>query len=205
MVFSLGGIAIFSLLLLWALIPAEKPVDFLDRIDNSEGTYVQSKEFGELKLNMKYKSPAYQATAQLVRSKAKQTNNYDDLIAEYSKSANYSLRLENKEGGALVKGLANSSNGYQELIHYLSFGIQDDLFLCTASDTLKCAFVHFERNYDLAPFTNIEMGFNINHLQPALLDQKEWSVLFNADRFGLGPLFFHYETTEVNEQPSFTF
>lgn len=205
MAFLTGVSAVLILLLIWAFVPSESPIDYLNRVDNSLGTYVQSRTFGDLKIDLKYKSPTYLATAQMVKSNGIQKYTYDELCEEFKQTNNYVLRLENKLGGALVKSIAGSSGGYQELIQYLSFDIQEDLQLFTSNDTLQCAFVHFERNYDLAPFTNIEIGFNTQNLSQPLEEEAEWVVQFDAERFGLGPLHFRYQATEVSEHPNFTF
>ena len=203
--FLMGIAATLCLLLLWAFMPSESPVDYLNRIDQSLGTYVQTKEFGDLKIDLKYKPPAYLAAAQMTKSEGMTQFSYKELTAEFSRFSNYQLHLENIRGGALVKEIAQLGDNYQELVHYLSFGIQEDLLLCTPTDTLNCAFVHFERNYDLAPFTNIEIGFNIEHLSTPLIKEEEWTVQFNADRFGLGPLHFRYQSKEVANAPHFNF
>lgn len=196
---------IICLLVIWAFTPSESPIDYLNRVDQSMGTYVQSKTFGDLKFEMKYKPPAYQAASQILKSNGQNTYSFDELRKEFEESLSLQLRLENNKGGALVKGMVNEIGGYQELIQYLSFSVQEDLLLFTSQDTLECAFVHFERNYDLAPFTNIELGFNLQNISQPLRTEEEWVVQFNAERFGLGPLNFRFQSNEVNENPSFTF
>ena len=202
----ISGVSLaLCLLIIWAFVPAESPVDYLNRVDQSVGTYVQSKFFGDLKFDMKYKSPAYQATSQILKSSGQSPHTYGELCEEFEQSASFQLRLENNKGGALVKGMVNEIGDYQELIQYLSFSVQEDLHLFTSRDTLECAFVHFERNYDLAPFTNIEVGFNLQNIAQPLSKEEEWVVQFNAERFGLGPLHFRFQSAEVSEHPNFTF
>ncbi len=200
-----GIIALGLILLFWVFGNSISPVDYLNKIDQSKGTYVQSKVFGDLNIQMVYHPPAYQAAAQYVKSGERSEQSPNDLIETFSQTSNYRLRFENIQGGGLLPEMAKSTDNYQDLVQYFSFAIQEDLFLCTPTDTLKSTFVHFERNYNLAPFINIEVGFDTKKLNRALYNNEEWAVLFNAERFALGPLYFRYKTKEVSERPQLKF
>jgi len=198
----LGGFVMVAIIL-GNVIFKESPTDYLNRVDSSIGTYVQEKSFGDFKVKMKYKAPTYMATAQLLRSTNSEKTDFKDLVKEYETSSNYVLQFENMAGGDLIKKIASSNQKYQELVNYLAFGIHEDLFLCTTTDTIPCSFAHFERNFDVAPFTNIDVGFKYDY--HSLLDQDNWSILFNAERFAIGPLYFRFEAEELNENPKFSF
>ncbi len=200
--FIVGGL-VMMVIIMGNIIFKESPADYLNRVDRSVGTYVQERSFGDFKVKMKYKSPSYMATAQLLRSTNAQKTDFKELVESYKTSSNYVLQFENMTGGDLMKKIATSDQKYQELVNYLAFGIQEDLFLCTTTDTIPCSFAHFERNFDVAPFTNIDIGFK--HDYHSLLDQDNWSILFNAERFAIGPLYFRFEAAELNENPKFSF
>ena len=99
----------------------------------------------------------------------------------------------------MLKQIANSLSNYQELISYLSYNITEDISLQTPSDTIPATFAHFERNFDVAPFANVDIGFQIEHLNSDLEDHDSWQIVFDASRFGLGPLQFRFESQEVIE------
>lgn len=175
----------------------ESSADFLNRCDSSVGTYVKEKSFGNFKIKLKYRSPKYMATAQRLKVNNDNDFDYQELVDEYSNSSNYLLQFENMEGGDLLKGIARSVEDYQALVNYFSFDIQKDLYLCLPSDTIPCSFAHFERNFDVAPFTNVEIGFSNVH--GLITKNSEWTILYNADRFNIGPLYFRFKENDVRE------
>lgn len=181
----------FSLIVALTIVVGLSAFKLFSKSDNSA---IQTKTFGDLTVAIKYCSPYELAQKQMDDSEGDTDYSYSELVDEYAKSSDFVLRIENNNGGPIMKSLGNDASKYQELVQYFSFGIQNDLELIAGKDTLDCAFIHFERNYDLAPFAYIKFGFNTDRLFTQANDLEEWSVRFNAERLGVGPLYFNYQS-----------
>ena len=101
------------------------------------------------------------------------------------------LEIVNQDGTDPLDLPANSS-----LSHYLSFGIQDDLYLGIASDTIACSHSHFERDFGVSPKAKILAYFSVAELHddPALIVKE------NA--FEIGPLEHHFSLGDIHDIPT---
>jgi len=197
---SLGVLVVISLGLLAFANNFVDPIDYLQSANSDNSPLVKSHVFDDVKIEVNYRPAAYMATSQLVKSQIKD-GDYEEIKSEFASTSNYNLKIENLGGGAIMKGIANDAMQYQDLVQYLSFGIQQDLYIGNEQDTFPCSFVHFERNYDVAPFLNVQFGFNLDNFDKG----EEWFVMFDADRFRLGPLYYRFENNEKFENPSLEF
>lgn len=175
-------------------------IHYLQKANSDNSPLVQSHHFDDVLMEVSYRPAAYMATSQLVKSNVERID-FEEVKKDFASTSNYNLKIENLNGGAIMKGIANDAMQYQDLVQYLSFGIQNDLYMGNENDTIPCAFVHFERNYDVAPFLNVQFGFNMEEFEMG----DEWFVMFDADRFRLGPLYYRFEYTEKFENPSLEF
>lgn len=173
---------------------------FLQSSDSSDASIypnLKTKEFGELQLSMEYNSADQMILKQFKNKDQISSKQKKFLKKEMNDYLSFQLKIENLKGNGILKNLVSTVPDYQTLIQYLSFDIQNDIFLCTENDTLKCAFTHFERNFDLAPYANVEVGFYRDELRTSICQNDQWSVLYHADHLGLGPLYFNYESDKV--------
>lgn len=92
--------------------------------------------------------------------------NKQDVQRIISKSGGYEhlhclkLKIENKKWKTeLLKYNVSSMNEYSERINYYSFKSQNDMLLIEGNDTLRSAFVNFERSFDLSPVINLTIAF----------------------------------------------
>ncbi len=186
------SIGIVSILFGLFFLQSEK---YRNVMEDSE--YIKTKTFGNLELSLEYKSTAEMLNEQLNDVEDGNSVSKGELKESLEDYMSFKLKLENLKGNGMLKNIVKTVPEYQALIQYLSFDMQKDLFLCTENDTLQCSFAHFERNFDLAPYANIGLGFYRTGLGESICQNENWSVLLHADRFGLGPLYFRFDSDKV--------
>lgn len=70
------------------------------------------------------------------------------------------LRINRKNGTAVLNDNQFSQTEIMQIEHYFSFGITDDITLSSPGIKATPAFVHYERNYQLKPSIDIIIDFN---------------------------------------------
>ncbi len=73
----------------------------------------------------------------------------------------FTIKASTKEAQDLLKINLNSQDEYKARVQYCSFGIQQDVLLIDGSDTLRCAFAHFERTFDHLSRLQFSLAFPV--------------------------------------------
>lgn len=59
----------------------------------------------------------------------------------------------------VLQEVVDTEEEYNRVISYLSFEMQNDLYLLDGLDTIKCSLFHFARDFDLTPNLDFALGF----------------------------------------------
>jgi hypothetical protein len=107
------------------------------------------------------------------------------------------LKIELKEGeGELLKyGLTNPKE-YDERIDYFSFGMQKDIKLVEAGDTLSCLLFHFERVYNIAPSATFLLAFPLGKVP-----KGDKTLVFIDHGFNQGIIKFFFDGRDIKNVP----
>lgn len=102
----------------------------------------------------------------------------------------------NSGQGELLKYELSSASQYEERVNYFSFKMQDDIKLLNGSDTISCALFHFERAYDVAPYSTFVLGF------PLRKDKTKNLVLVYHDNiFKKGIIKLEFKNSNIKAIP----
>jgi hypothetical protein len=71
---------------------------------------------------------------------------------------NLKIEITDQNGEFLRHGISTTEE-YNDRINYFSFGMQKDVQLVDAGDTLPCLLFHFERLYNVAPYGTFLLAF----------------------------------------------
>ncbi len=112
----------------------------------------------------------------------------------------YELRIEIPNAGTeIAKVGVNSMAEYEDRIKFMSFGMQENFGLKIGKESeVGCLVYHFERTYNVAPFSTFLLGFEVDE---AASSGKERVLTFNDQLFGAGPVRFKWEWNELNWVP----
>lgn len=115
--------------------------------------------------------------------------------SEYEHLHYMTLSIENKKWHSeLLKYNISSGEEYSERINYYSFKCQNDIYLIEDKDTLKGAFVNFERTFDISPLINITMAFERKKTGPF----SKLSFAFDDKIFNNGKINFELDPQLVS-------
>ncbi|MBL4756018.1 MAG: hypothetical protein JKY52_20795 [Flavobacteriales bacterium] len=161
-------------------------------VESEENGLRKSKPVGNYQYSIQYRPWSYIAKREL-RDESYDETKMKKKIHEMDELQYFSLRiaLRKDEGDVLRSGLYGEGE-YEERIAYLNGHINKDIFLLDGGDTLSCVLHHFERNFGIAPYLNVSLGFEITaDEKEAILNEvpfaySDKSLVFEDKLFGTG-------------------
>lgn len=168
--------------------------EYMRWVKNPSNKLYQQKEIGDYRYELQYKPPAYMAYMEQSSQKKLDTLQFQHRKKELENTWQFNLMLAHKEYGNILNQQLGET--YFERLSYLVTNIQTDLMLVADQDTLSCVLYHVERNYNLAPYTNILIGFERKNTH------KELTLIYNDRLLGAGPLMFKYPANQLIKLPT---
>lgn len=185
----------------FVIVKIETPNSYMKKVIDSSSGYIQVHEFGEVKLKVRYQSPEELCIKQTM-GRDSEFLDVSQLKKEFDQSMDFELEILLPSATNDLTKVAGSTMAYQELVNYLAFGIQEDLTLSIDEAIIKCDFVHFERNYGISPKVVLQFGFHKKEtIQRGLNSGSDIRIRFDANRFNLGPIYFHFENDLITDKP----
>src|SRR5690606_10624522 len=108
----------------------------------------------------------------------------------------YTLKIESLKGTEMMRTNIASEHEYSQRLQYFSDLVQYDLSLEENNDTLTCQLFHFERNYGVAPYNNIVLGF------PKPTQESTKTLVFNDQILGIGKIKLKIEKENIDNIPN---
>jgi hypothetical protein len=155
---------------------------------SQEHGFKKRKTLNDLTYFLQYKSPEYIA---LIESHGEGIKK--DSVEKRSKELqgliyfDFSISLKGGQD-ELLKYQINSPADYQERVKYMSFDMQKDIKLVQDKDTISCGLYHFERIYDIGPYSNYLLAFDSKGIDL----NKELTFVFNDKVFHNGLVKFTF-------------
>jgi len=192
------GLLCCSLLFLFSCKKEYSNKEIVSWVKNPENGLRKSKEIDGLKLDVLYKPHTY-LLADKLKDKDLSPEEYQKEKEQLGNLQYFDLRLGTvgKRWGDILNYKVNNVEEQQDRIHYLSYQMQNDLFLIEGNDTLKCRLYHFERSYDLAPHRTFLLGFEQGHLP-----NEDKILVLDSESFKTGPLKLKFRQEDLAKIPS---
>jgi hypothetical protein len=138
------------------------PTEYVSWMRNPVNGLWKSKTIEDLEFSAQYKPYEYIACLEEKKSEMKDSI-VKRKLSELEGMDYLDLRITIKEGqGELLKHKLSSVAEYNNRINYFSFKMQKDISLVVGKDTIPCSLFHFERAYDVAPYSQFVLGFSQN-------------------------------------------
>jgi hypothetical protein len=136
------------------------PVDYVAWIRDAKNGLLQEKKMEELVFSAQYKPYAY-VTCMEEKKKEIQGAVLKEKISELEGMQYIDFKIALTDGqGELLKHQVSGPGEYNARINYFAFGMQHDISLVDGTDTIPCSLFHFERAYDVTPYSTFLLGFN---------------------------------------------
>jgi hypothetical protein len=169
----------------------EKLVAF---INNPKNGYTIEREVGEFVFEAKWRPLVYEQALQKLNNVA---NLSQANITEADDTYFISLKVKHQSGESITKWNAADMNAIQQNIYYLSFGLQQGIQLIDGTDTLECIHYDFERSYDLADYSNINLMF-----QPIKWSNQSKTLVIDGNYFSVPPIKIKFKEEHLKQQPN---
>jgi len=186
----------FGSMMLFSCTQKELSVkDYLAWVNNPENGLKVSKEIKDYKIELFYKPAEYIAINEQKTTEIDTTLFYQ-RIKEIKDFQYYTLKIESLKGTEMMRTNIASEHEYSQRLQYFSDLVQYDLSLEENNDTLTCQLFHFERNYGVAPYNNIVLGF------PKPTQESTKTLVFNDQILGIGKIKLKIEKENIDNIPN---
>ncbi|PKP41292.1 MAG: hypothetical protein CVT95_12905 [Bacteroidetes bacterium HGW-Bacteroidetes-12] len=169
--------------------------EYLYWVKNPENGLVVSKEFENYKISLFYKPIEYIAINEQ-RTTSLDTLIFFNRLKELNGFQYYTLKIESLSGEDVLSTNISTEQQYFDRLYYFTDAIEYNLMLEENSDTLSCQLCHFERNYGVAPYNNIDLGFINTGIE------SDKTLVFNDQVLGLGKVKFKIAKKDIDNIPN---
>lgn len=166
----------------------EKEKIYIDAIESTKGEARIVRQVGDYVLDMQYQPIEYRAFREL-GIKPGETS-FQQYIDERQGMEYFLLKISRKDGGDLAE--IGGKGAEQQMIYYMSFGMQQDIYLETENNKKACDLYHFERSYDLKGGRSFVLGFD-----SAIGKDSEVTIVVDSDVLDTGPIKFHFDKKNI--------
>ena len=158
----------------------------------------KSKEISEVKYHLKYLPKESMAMLDL-RTQKYDYNKFQSTCEYYTELTYFNFKIEIPQAsGELLKYQLKSPQQYEDRIKYMSFEMQNDIYLVQGGDTLRPGLYQFERIFEVAPFATAMMAFDNKKFNK----EKEFTIVFNDKLFDKGLIKFNYKNRQLVNVPN---
>jgi len=173
------------------------PKEYVQWLQDKDNGIKKEKNIDDITFSLQYKPAEY-----IVCMEEKKDQISDSLLKkqqeEFSDMEYYDLTIALSEGqGELLKHDLTSITQYDERVQYFAFDMQQDIKLIEDGDTIPCSLYHFERTYDVAPYSKFLLGF----VKGKNAEPKERILTFYDKVFNKGLIKFTYTDEDFNNIP----
>ncbi|HTA63069.1 MAG TPA: hypothetical protein VK835_11465 [Bacteroidia bacterium] len=172
------------------------PSEYVVWCQNEENKLKKQKEIQDIVFTLQYK-PAEYVLCMEQKSQTISTTVLQKEIKELKGLDYYDFTIGLASGqGELLKYNISSVNEYTQRLNYFAFNMQQNLKLLDGDDTLNCTLFHFERAYDVAPYSVFLLGF------PKTKNANSSKTFLYPDKiFGKGMIKFTYTKEDLSQIP----
>ena len=177
--------------------------------DESNGL-VSTKQVGNVIYQLRY-DPINLKILNKIKNRVLTEDEYNEEVNRYKGSQYFVFKIKLKNGnGDLLKYEAENGQQYSERVNYFSFQMQNDFYLMSGKDSLKCKLFHFERSFDASPYCTFLLGFDSNDklINSGTMKkekvQEDKIFVYNDRVFGAGPIKYKIKATDINNIPELT-
>jgi len=169
--------------------------DYLAYVKNPDNGLKVSKDLNEYQFELQYKPVEFIAINEQ-RTIHVDTAIYKQRVEELNGLQYYTLKIQALAGKEMMRTGITSEQEYSNRLQYFSDIAQYDMRLIDGNDTLTCVLFHFERNYGVAPYNNIVLGF-----PKTAGEVEDRTFTFSEQVLGVGKVNLKVAKQDINNIP----
>lgn len=174
------------------------PREFSEWVENPANGLNNQREMGEYQLSAQLMPIPYQAIQ--LHKASLNAEHLSEMEIELTESLDIHFTMAPQEGEmSFLKYNLSSLEEYQERVNYLSFEMDEYVYLLNGNDTLRPNLYHFERTFDLSPAAHFLLSFP----RPKMLE-GDVILILEDHYFGMGPVRFRFDLSRLSQLPLLT-
>jgi hypothetical protein len=171
--------------------------EFLKWCADEKNNLSKSKQISEMKFSLAFLPKECMAFLEL-RTEKYDIDKFQSVCNHYEDMSYFNFRIEQPGGQTeLLKYNLHSPAQYEERIRYMSFEMQNDIFLLQGQDTLRPGLYQFERIFEVAPYATVQLAFDNKKFDR----KKEFTICYNDRLFEKGFIKFNYKNWQLTNLP----
>lgn len=171
------------------------PAEYISFIENEENGLRVTKEIERIRFTLQYK-PLDLAVLSELKGKSKDEKLFRKTRKEFEGMQYFNFRVESSTGPDLLKFDGTIDDGTK--MNYLAFEMQKDLFLVDGLDTLPCRIFHYERTYNIAPYSDFILAFE----ESAKNNKHDKTLIFEDRLFNTGTIKLKIRREDILNVPT---
>lgn len=174
-----------------------KPEEFIKQVNDEAGAFNSKHSFESknLLLNTVFKPAEFNALMDL-DGDTDYRNRFRQITEEQEASLRFDFRISCLDPSYDIIKDTLPPDLYIERIEYLTSAMKDDISLVMGTDTLMPNFFHFERTYNIMPYNNFLLGFDL----PRDEVRDDIKILYDDKLFGVGRVEFEFDKNTINQK-----
>jgi hypothetical protein len=185
-----------------------KPVEYVAWVEDMKNGLKVEKVIDDYIFSLQYKPLDY-TVLKAERKPGVSEQELNKKVAEIADLQYFTFQISSKTGGGeLLKSGINGKDEYEKRIQYFSSAMQNDIKLIDGKDTLPCVLFHFERTYNLTPYTNFDLGFEYGveekkaRLAHLPIEYKSKTLLYNDHALNVRAVEVVVKNENLNKIPN---
>jgi hypothetical protein len=174
------------------------PQEYIAYFDDESNGLITQQQVGVLCVKTQYRTEEYETIKSLKNATNSPITQEDLSHKDSVQFVVVRFETSGADNDVLKIGL-QSQPEYDQRIQYLSMAIMNDFKLIDGQDTLGCVTHQWERNFNIANFTNIVLVFKNNYTH------KAKTLLYDDQIFGLGKVSLHFKERHIESIPQISF
>jgi len=172
------------------------PSEYVKWVASEDNGLVKTKTIEEVSVKVQYKPLAY-IIANEMRTNDIKSKVYKEREKELEGMQYYNVVLDITDARNILNYKVSDMGGQQARIQYLSFGMQQDIYLEEDGKELPCKLFHFERTYNISKERTFLLAFEQNKNTLA----KNKTLVINSPMLGTGPIKVKFLAKDLKQLP----
>ena len=177
------------------------PVDYVQWVQDEKNPLTKTKSIDGFEFTAQYRPVLYQAIQELKATGKLQTASIQTKAKEYEGLRTFIFRIATSDHKTdVLKADIATPQEYYKKLQYFTSSMQNDFLLVVGRDTVRSAFVNFERTYSASPFSTFTVAFDT----PQNKDHKEnipLTLIYQDQILGTGPVHISFSASDFNHTP----
>lgn len=174
--------------------------EYIAWIRDTDNGLHQTEKIDDLTFSVFYKPLDYVVLQELASARTS-IDSFQTFTEQYEGLQYFTLSIKSDRSQDILKHNIRNDQDYYNRIDYFSFRMQSDIQLIEGNDTLACRIFHYERTYQVAPYTNFVLAFEDTRYAGSFPARHDKTLVLHDQAFGKGIVKVKLKAKDINKIP----